>query len=193
MTRIAILGWGSLIWNPNGLPIQRQWFKDGPLVQVEFLRQSDNGCLTLVLHESAAPVRSLWAIMDATDLLKARRDLFLRERCREENFDRDIRAWQRGEPAPALISDLEPWAHARGIDAVVWTGLPPKKNRRNFQAPNVDEALDFLKNLPEHQCTSAEEYVRKAPLQIDTAYRRAIEATLKWSPIDTEHSAQPAD
>lgn len=185
MARIAVLGWGSLIWNRDGLPIQRYWFSDGPFVQVEFLRESDNGCLTLVLHESAVAVRSLWAVMDANDLQRARRDLFRRERCMEENFDRDIRAWQRGENNPPLISELEPWAQSRGTDAVIWTGLPTKRNGKNFDVPSIYDALKFLKGLPKDKRAKAEEYVRKAPRQIDTAYRREIEAELQWTPAGT--------
>lgn len=181
--RIAVLGWGSLVWNPGGLLIQRAWFNDGPFVQVEFLRESDNGCLTLVLHESAVAVRSLWAVMDATDLLQARRNLFARERCSEENFDRDIRSWQRGQATPQLITDLEPWAQARGIDAVIWTGLPPKKNRKNFAVPTIEDVLQYLNELSKDKRANAEEYIRKAPVQIDTPYRRRIEAELGWTQL----------
>ena len=38
--KIACLGWGSVIWDPRALPIQREWFKDGPFAPVEFTRQS---------------------------------------------------------------------------------------------------------------------------------------------------------
>ena len=50
--KIAILGWGSLIWNQNGLPVKGQWKKNGPVLPIEFSRVSRDGRLTLVIDET---------------------------------------------------------------------------------------------------------------------------------------------
>jgi hypothetical protein len=73
--KIACLGWGSLIWNPGSLPIQREWFKDGPFGSVEFTRQSSDGRITLIINPNAFPVRLLWAHMLTTELQPAREAL----------------------------------------------------------------------------------------------------------------------
>ena len=45
---IVCLGWGSLIWRPGDLPVV-DWRDDGPAVSVEFVRESQDRRLTLVL------------------------------------------------------------------------------------------------------------------------------------------------
>ena len=79
MTNIACLGWGSLIWDLGDLPIRRCWFEDGPLIPLEFARESQDGRITLVVELSARPVRSLWALLDGENLEEMRERLRVRE------------------------------------------------------------------------------------------------------------------
>lgn len=51
MFMIVCLGWGSLIWNPGVLKTQGYWHDSGPKISVEYLRQSKDGRLTLVIDE----------------------------------------------------------------------------------------------------------------------------------------------
>jgi hypothetical protein len=44
--RIAILAWGSLIWNPRYLPLASEWVLGGPVLPIEFARVSADGRLT---------------------------------------------------------------------------------------------------------------------------------------------------
>jgi hypothetical protein len=85
------VGWGSLVWNPGNLPIRGGWLTTGPQVCVEFLRQSNNGRITLVLDQFAAPVQSQWAMMASDDIPKAITALQLRENISPRNADGDTR------------------------------------------------------------------------------------------------------
>jgi len=178
---IACLGWGSLIWDPRELPIQRQWFDDGPLIGIEFTRQSKDDRITLVIEDAAEPVRTLWAIMDAGDLELAREALQQREGMPSK--DR-IGHWRAGDASPPAIPRLSDWAEARCVDAVIWTALPAKFGRSEGRTPSVDEVLKHLQGLQGAKRDNAERYIRLAPRQIDTAYRRRIEAELGWTPLE---------
>ena len=176
MSTIACLGWGSLIWDPRELPVQGTWLPDGPLLRVEFLRQSQDDRVTLVLDSAVAPVRSLWAVMDVDDLVAARDALRKREGCKET----DIAWWSLGSASPSNILELPHWAAAHDIEAAVWTGLPPKFGKDRHR-PSIDEVLTHLRSMTGAARDAAEQYVRRAPRQIDTEYRRRIEAELGWS------------
>lgn len=178
---IACLGWGSLIWDSRELPIRRQWFDDGPMMRIEFARQSNDNRITLVIENAAAPVQTLWAVMDATDIGVAKEALRFREGNPNERY---IANWNSGDESPAAIPRLAEWALAHGVDAAIWTALPPKFKGQDDRTPTIEEVLAHLRGLEGAKRDNAERYIRRAPRQIDTQYRRRIEAELGWSASD---------
>lgn len=181
MSIIACLGWGSLVWDPRDLPIQRNWFADGPFVKVEFARRSDDGRYTLVLAPNAPPVRSLWAVMDHADLAVAKESLRKREGIPAKK-SAHVGSWTAGQPSPQLILDLPQWAESHGLQAVIWTALPPD-NGTDGRALTDEEVIRNLGALEGTVRDLAEQYIRHAPRQIDTPFRRRIEATLNWTAL----------
>jgi hypothetical protein len=183
VTTIACLGWGSLVWDSCELAIQRSWFADGPMVRVEFARRSSDGRITLVLEPSSRPVRSLWAVMDSQDLATALESLRNREGVSKAKESDHLGRWSPGTVSGPCIADMEQWARARGIAHVIWTALPAKFDATT-DLPTETQVLDYLAGLRGQIRENAERYVRLAPRQIDTTYRRSIEAALGWSPAD---------
>ena len=178
MVNIACLGWGSLIWDSRELPVRRYWFEDGPLVSLEFARQSQDRRITLVVVRTVRPVRSLWALMDCSTLDSAKTSLMYREGTKKKEY---IGGWSQGNPDPVAISGLGAWAIARNLHAVVWTALPPKFQNCD-RLPSEAEVIAYLADLRGAERDVAERYVRRTPRQIDTEYRRRIEADLHWYP-----------
>ena len=184
---IACLVWGSLVWDPRDLPVRRFWFLDGPLAPVEFTRQSKDGRMTLVLDEDAEPVRILWALMTLSDLNEAREALKGREGITGRNWKSRIGKWETGNKAPKNIPCLPAWSEARGLDAVIWTALGPQYTKTGEskpirKRPPIEWVIDYLQRLTGPIRDLAEQYFRCAPRQIDTEYRRYVEAALGWTP-----------
>ena len=179
---IACLGWGSLIWRPGALPVRRVWHTDGPLVRVEFARQSKDGRVTLVLHDAAEPVRSALGADDGGRCGRCQKETGgEREGIPSERVETSTGHWSRGGQGSPCILKIDTWAECRGIDHVIWTKLRPRWNGQEG-CPSSETVVEYLADLrgPTRDC--AEEYIRRAPRQIDTEYRRSIEAVLGWAP-----------
>lgn len=175
--KIACLGWGSLVWDPRGLPVGN-WFEDGPILPIEFARQSNDGRLTLVLVQNYPTVRSLWALFVGGNLADAMEKLSVREGTNDKQ-NKYIESWSKGSPTRADFPEISNWATRLDLDAVVWTGLPIEPDPRRDESASVT----YLDGLKGTERARAEEYVRKAPRQIDTPYRRRFEKDLGWTPL----------
>ncbi len=172
---IVCLGWGSLVWDPKKLPIKGQWQNDGPYVPVEFLRQSNNGRLTLVIDPLSKPMPILWAELSVCNLSEAVEKL----RIREKTSCKQIGRWPDAEGYD-YKKEIGDWAKSKGINGVVWTALGPKFCDEDGRRPSQCEAIQYLRGLTGDARNLGKEYVEKAPVQIDTVYRRAFTTALGW-------------
>ncbi len=170
------------MWDPRELLVHGKWFEDGPLLPIEFARQSKDRRLTLVLvPDYDDRVRSLWTLFSVGTVSEAREALRQRECVLKKNKDRHIDAWSAGDAPPAHFPEIARWVADMALDAAVWTALPPKFGQEDLR-PSVEQAVGHLRQLPHEQRRNAERYVRMTPRQVDTPYRRRFEAEFGWSP-----------
>jgi len=125
--------------------------------------------------------------MSLADLHAGTIALAKREGIKEEHIASDIGVWTAEEKDRPDLCDtaitIGKWALVHAIEAVVWTNLPPGLSNERGTTPPIDAVISFLKErLTDHEAKGAEEYVRCAPIQIDTDYRRQIREVFGWTP-----------
>ncbi len=160
MLRIAILGWGSLIWDPRGLPYDGHWQKGGPTLPIEFSKISNDGRLTLVIDSQGGQVSTRYAVSSRSTLSDAICDLSVREGTNEDKIGHVATDEAIGTDATKSI--IKAWAIANEFDAVVWTNLKPdfQKKQGNFSPEAARQYLDGLKG----PCLrNAVRYIKRAP------------------------------
>lgn len=191
---IAVLGWGSLIWDPRELQLADfAWHLDGPKLPIEFARISEadpkTGLprLTLVLHEGSPEIPTLWALSAHSELSEACANLGRRER-REEGAvgyvhrdgQRHLTAITDATVRKKLLETIDRWREQMDFDAVIWTDLPCK----GFTPFTIQKAVERLREWHQNGiATDAQKYVRCAPAQIRTAVRDRVERELQWLPM----------
>ncbi len=182
---IACLAWGSLVWDPRELPVHREWFADGPLLPIEFARKSRDDRVTLVLLDKAPVVHSLWALMSISELQLAKEALADREGMTGNDKTKYIGYWSMNQKSDGVaVEEIAEWANRVGIEAAIWTALPPKTFGKEHSPGLADKVIDHLRSLSHEKRQNAERYIRQTPRQIDTEIRRRIERELGWLPMD---------
>lgn len=177
--RIAILGWGSLIWDPRNLPREGTWQAGGPTLSIEFSRVSSDCRLTLVIDEvNGAPVPTRYVLSPRADIEDAICDLKDREGTTKKRIGyvdlfahRDSRTLPEHVEVHDAVAD---WARTRGFSAVIWTALPTNFTKKTDQPFSVQNAYDYLKTLPESAREVALKYIANTPEEVMTPLRREI-------------------
>jgi len=179
--RTAILGWGSLIWDPREDfdAWHEQWNSDGPILPIEFSRisSSRDDALTLVIdseHGVLTPVG--WCLSKRASLADAVGDL----RCREGTTDSQIGRLPvpdaaAGEDPVSIEGRIANWARELDIQAVVWTKLASNFERKKKMPFSVANAILHLQSLQPTAKVKAAEYVWRAPDFVRTPLRAALE------------------
>lgn len=178
--RIAILGWGSLIWDARGLPRQTGWKRDGPNLPIEFARVSNDGRLTLVLDPvNGGDVSVGYCESPRTSLQDALCDLSGREASLVDRMgfvDANSNA-ARCRADPGSEAHLRDWCTLNGFDFVIWTDLKTNFEQKLANPFSIDHATEYLDSLVGSTAERARAYIAKAPDFVDTPLRRALSCT----------------
>jgi hypothetical protein len=189
--KIAILAWGSLVWDPQKLPVVGEAQKDGPILRIEFSRISANKRLTLVIDEKhGTAVASRYYVSAATKLDQAIAQLQEREEMPTANrvgfvnvTTGDVsKAAQTSHPV--AIDRIREWGKKTGFDAVVWTALESNFEEKAGEPFSPDAAVRYLAKLAGAEEAAAVQYIENAPAEVNTPVRRLVTAHIA-SPVST--------
>lgn len=182
MTKIAMLGWGSLLWDKAHPEFDKHhgaWKFDGPVLKLEFSRKSGSrlNALTLVIDAiHGEECKVAYALSKRRTVERALTDLQTREGTSRRNIGCIFNDGSRrqGRDAESIDAILR-WAQGASLDAVLWTDLPGNFNdvlKNEF----VKAAVNHIQQLPAEGKALAVEYVWRAPNFIVTPLRTALQA-----------------
>jgi len=181
--KIAILGWGSLVWDPRDLPHYGPWESGGPEFPIEFSRVSSDCRLTLVVDPSGPTVPTRFALSPRSNISDAIEDLRKREGTTRKNigsFIAPTSASSRTEfhHQVDVTEIVGPWCVNKRIDACVWTALLPNFKEELGSDFSPDQAVAYLERLGTSARDNALKYIRNAPAEVATPARQKVSA--RW-------------
>jgi hypothetical protein len=179
--KIAILGWGSLIWDPRDLQLATSFALNGPSLPIEFCRISKNLRLTLIIDETFGTLCQTYAATSAFSTLDEAVDNLAQREGMPSSADvgfADLTTQKRSRAAaarhPYAVETIADWALHAGYDAVIWTALDSHFENRTTEPFSVNAAMRFLEQLEQHDAEAfarALDYIRRAPGATQTPVR----------------------
>lgn len=185
LSKIAIIGWGSLIWDLEILTPHTvgDWqMAAGPQLPMEFSRVSPKRKMGLaVCLDPVAGVACQTHIIRSarSDIHAAIEDLRARERAPEGRIGAFHSDFQHGR-MPEVVSLVQAWCEARGWDGAVWTDLEPNFKATTGRAFSVREGVAYLKTLQGESLEEAYNYIEIAPKHTATPLRAALAQDAWW-------------
>lgn len=185
--RIAVIGWGSLIWDLDDLApkVQGAWLMGaGPALPFEFSRVSPKRkhALAVCLDPDHGAICRTNAILSArSNLRDAVEDLRARERAPAAEMigaataDGALRA-----RLPDVGARVAAWCAAMGLAGAVWTDLESNFAEKTGRAFSVFGGVDYLKTLQGESLDEAVAYIENAPRATMTPLRRALSVDPWW-------------
>jgi hypothetical protein len=179
--KIAVVGWGYLIWDRRSLDIAPEWRADGPRLPVEFARFAFPPRLVPVLVEGAPLQPTFWTLSQKQSVLAAAADLAVREGVGTH----DIGSWSRADamrPPLGFEAVMAQWGVLTGLDGAVWRAVEPNLPDGSRGFPSEQLRLEFLRELvATGREQDAKEYFERMPAQIRTPFQVLVERELGWT------------
>lgn len=183
---IAIIGWGSLLWDLDDLEakVEGGWrLRAGPRLPMEFSRISPKRLMGLVLALDPAdgvPCTTHAILSRRVRVAEAIEDLAARERAPESRIGWADVSGEGFSRLPLVVPRVSRWCAEYGCTAAVWTDLEPNFHEVAGNAFSVASGLAYLRTLRGPNLAEAHRYIRNAPLATRTPLRRALAREAWW-------------
>lgn len=178
--KIAVIGWGYLIWEPGSLDVETRWFADGPRLPVEFARFASGPRLLPVIVESAPLQPAYWTLSHKATVLAAAGDLAVRESV----WSQDVGHWSRAEhmrSSGVIDSIVGDWVVSKDLDGAVWRAAEPNLPDHSPGFPSEALRLEWLRSLvATGREAAARDYFERMPAQIRTPFQARVEMEFGW-------------
>ncbi len=192
---IAILGWGSLLWDLDDLApwTDRTWrLGSGPRLPMEFSRISPKRKLGLVvcLDPLTGVACTTHVIQSVRQTLpEAVADLAARERAPLHRIGWADRNGDGHSRMPEIVVAVAAWCRDTGRSGAVWTDLEPNFRDHTGLDFSVDQGIAYLQTLRGDSLDEAHRYIRNAPFTTRTPLRRKLSRTAWWRNLTTARRA----
>lgn len=187
MSKIAVIGFGSLLWDLDDLApkVSGEWkMYEGPILPLEFslVSRKRHYALALVIdYGDGAPCPTCVIDSVRSEIGAAIVDLANRERMEPTNIGFvDRNTGESHSHREETRNTLWNWIENSNYDGAVWTD-----GERNFEALtgrafSLKTAQDHLRSLQGISLEEARRYIRNAPARVETPLRRALEGAPWW-------------